>query len=101
MRKGSALEFPRSIDPSLIMEGDTIQVALPKDKGLEVRHIGTVHHRSDHGKTRYLYTEEGATLLAWEPKSDRRVHILLLHRPEHEQEELPFFSSPEVERLIA
>lgn len=94
----SALPFPRAIDPSLIENGDTIQVALPKSKGLEVRHIGTVHHRSDHGSTRYLYTEEGATILAWEPKGDKKVHVLLLHRPEIVQEPLGFFDPPE--RLV-
>lgn len=94
----SALPFPRTIDPSLIEEGDTIQVSLPKDRGLETRVIGTVHHRADHGRTRYLYTEEGATILAWEPKTDRRVHVLLLHRPDVEQ--TPMFNIEPPERLV-
>lgn len=82
MKKGSAYPFPRAIDPSLIRNGDTIKVTLPKDRGLEVSHTATVHHRSDHGSTRYLYTEEGATILAWEPKGNKKVKILLLHRDE-------------------
>jgi hypothetical protein len=91
----SGYPFPRSIDPSLIENGDTIKVTLPKSRGLEVSHTGTVHHRSDHGRTRYLYTEEGATLLSWEPQGGKRVHVLLLHRPEAAQQPLPMFEIPQ------
>lgn len=98
MRK-SAFEFPRSIDPSLIEPGDTIKVTLPKSRGIETSITGTVHHRGDHGRTRYLYTSEGATILAWEPKSDKRVHVLLLHRPEAEQTELPLFEPEAITEL--
>lgn len=91
MPRQSAYPFPRSIDPSLIEDGDTIKVALPKSRGIETHLTGTVHHRIDHGHTRYLYTEEGATLLAWEPKGDKKVHVLLLHRPETVQIPLAYF----------
>jgi hypothetical protein len=66
---------------------------------MEVSYTGTVHRRSDHGVTRYLYTEEGATLLAWEPKGDKRVHVLLLHRIEMVEPVLGFFDTETPERL--
>lgn len=97
--KKSAFEFPRSIDPSLIEVGDTIKVTLPKSRGLETSVTGTVDHRADHGKTRYLYTSEGATILAWEPHTDRRVHVLLLHRPEAKQTPLSIFASDELKEV--
>lgn len=97
--KKSAFEFPRSIDPSLIEEGDTIKVTLPKSRGIETAITGTVHHRADHGRTRYLYTSEGATLLAWEPHTDRRVHVLLLHRAEAPQTVLDIFEDDSMGEL--
>lgn len=97
--KQSAYPFPRAIDPSLIEDGDTIRVALPKNRGLEATVTGTVDHRIDHGHTRYLYTAEGATLLAWEPKNPRRVNVLLLHRPEAEQ--TPLFEIDDIRERLA
>lgn len=98
----SALPYPRTIDPALIQIGDTIQVSMPKERGLEIRYVGTVHHRSDHGSTRYLYTEEGATILAWEVK--RRIkqpHVLLIHRPDAVNEPLSFFDNEEIKDRLA
>lgn len=99
MAKTSAFEFPRSIDPSLIEDGDTIKVTMPKNRGMEISYTGTVHHRGDHGAVRYLYTEEGATLLSWEPNTTKRVHVLLLHRPEAAQATLSIFAPDDVVEL--
>jgi len=89
--------FPRNIDPSLIEDGDTIKVFLPKSKGVETTLTGVVHHRSDSGSTRYLYTEEGSTLLAWEV--NRKVHVMLMHRPDYEIE--PLFGEEFAERIAS
>lgn len=101
MAKTSGFEFPRSIDPSLIEEGDTIKVTFPKTGGLEITYTGTVHRRSDHGRTRILYTAEGTPILSWEPKGNKKVHVLLLHRAEKAQEVLDFFAMETPERLAS
>ena len=93
------LRLPRAIDPSLIEVGDTIRVSIPADKGVEVTYTGTVHHRNDHGSTRYLLTEEGATILAWEVKGNKKVQVLLLKRAEPVQSTLSFFDTDIPERL--
>lgn len=90
MTKQSAYPFPRTIDPSLIELGDTIKVTHKQDKGVSVSVSGTVASRADHGDTRYLYTEEGGTLLAWDAKR-KLVSVMLLHRPEAAQTPLSMF----------
>lgn len=93
MTNRSRFDIPRSIKPSLVQVGDTIKITLPKKRGIESTVTGTVHHRSDHGKTRFLYTEEGATILSWEPGNDSSAHIMLLHRAEIEHPVLDFFNT--------
>lgn len=70
---------PREIKPELVEIGDTISVTFPRDGGLTVTHVGRVAKATTHGKTRYLITAEGATVLAWEPTGNR-VKIILLKR---------------------
>jgi hypothetical protein len=91
------LTFPREINPSLIEKGDKIRVTLPEDKGIVNIKIGVVFHIHQHGSTRYLMTDEGATLVAWEP-SRKSVKIELLDRPIFEQ--APLWSD-ELERESA
>lgn len=81
----SAYPFPRTIQPSLIEKGDTIKVTHREDRGVTTTLTGTVGKRVDSGNTRYLMTEQGATLLAWGPNENKAVNVLLLHRPEAEQ----------------
>lgn len=59
--------LPRTIKPELIEIGDDIEVTLPKVDGVVHTLRGVVGKRMDHGAVRYLLTEEGYTLLAWEP----------------------------------
>lgn len=58
------LNLPRPIRPELVEVGDRIRVTFPKARGVVMTHEGVVHHRADSGDVRYLYTEEGATLIA-------------------------------------
>jgi hypothetical protein len=69
------IPFPQVIDPSLIEIGDEISVHHKKDQGVEHILRGIVGKRIDSGNVRYLCTEEGATLLAWEPS---RVGITVM-----------------------
>lgn len=87
----SAYPFPRTIQPSLIEIGDTIKVSLPEDRGVVTTLTGTVGKRMDVGATRYFMTEEGATLVAWDAKENKKVTIILLHRPDATQKPLEMF----------
>jgi len=89
--------FPRTIDASLIEDGDTIKVSLPKDKGLDITHTGTVHHRTSSGRNRYLFTEEGAIILSW--SVDKHTAVLLIHRPDYEEE--PLFGEAFAKRIAS
>ena len=59
--------LPRPIKPEMIEIGDEIEVTLPKVDGVVHTLRGVVGKRMDHGAVRYLLTQEGYTLLAWEP----------------------------------
>lgn len=69
-------KYPHSIKPELVQIGDEIEVTLPKVDGVVHSLKGVVGKRLDHGAVRYLLTDEGYTLLAWEPgKSGVKVMI--------------------------
>lgn len=59
--------LPRPIKSEMIEIGDEIEVTLPKTDGVVHTLRGVVGKRMDHGAVRYLLTQEGYTLLAWEP----------------------------------
>ena len=61
-------KYPHAIKPELIEIGDDIEVTLPKVDGVTHTLRGIVGKRMDNGSARYLMTQEGYTLLAWEPK---------------------------------
>ena len=76
---------PRLIAPSLVEEGDEISVEHKPDRGITTTLRGIVAKRVDSGDTRYMMTEEGATLLAWGPKENRKVKVTLISREEPDQ----------------
>jgi hypothetical protein len=82
------IKQPRRIDPSLVEIGDDISVTFKKDRGLTTTNRGIVGKRMDSGSTRYLLTEEGATLLAWEPSRTKLVEVTLYGREEVPQSTL-------------
>lgn len=84
--------LPREIKPELIEIGDTIQVKFRRDGGLTVTHEGRVYESVTHGKTRYLRTAEGTTILAWEPGAPKRQTIILIKREPVEGQTLFEFS---------
>lgn len=94
---------PRFIDPSLVEKGDEISVEHRENRGITTTLRGIVAKRVDSGQTRYLMTEEGATLLAWEPGRASKVKVTLYAREEPEQATI--FDLPddikEVEQRIA
>lgn len=95
-----AIKQPRRIDPSLIEIGDDIAVEHKANRGLVVTQRGIVAKRIDHGSNRYLMTEEGATILAWEPGKNTGVKITLYGREEKPQETL-FDNMDELRARIA
>ena len=69
-------KYPHSIKPELIQIGDDIEVTLPKVDGVTHTLRGIVGNRMDHGAVRHLLTDEGHTILAWEPgKANVKVII--------------------------
>lgn len=69
-------KYPHAIKPELIEIGDDIEVTLPKVDGVTHTLRGIVGKRVDHGAVRYLLTDEGYTILAWEPgKTSVKVMI--------------------------
>lgn len=95
-----AIGQPRRIDPSLVEIGDDISVQLKSDRGIVTTLRGVVGKRLDHGKVRYLMTNEGATLLAWEPNTTKRVIVTLFGREEYPQESM-FELPQEIQERIA
>lgn len=86
------IKSPRLIDVSLIETGDLISVEHKPSRGVTTTLKGVVAKRVDSGATRYLMTEEGATLVSWEPGKANRFKITLFGREEPEEEamfELP------------
>lgn len=75
---------PRFIDPSLVEEGDEISVEHKENRGIVTTLRGIVAKRRDEGATRYLVTEEGATLLSWDAKGNKQVKVTLFAREEPE-----------------
>lgn len=89
---------PQAIDPAVIEIGDDISVELPEDRGVTTTLRGIVAKRVDHGATRYLMTQEGATLLAWEAKRRNKApKVLIYGREEHPQATL--FEAPVDEEI--
>ena len=84
---------PRFIDPSLIEIGDDISVEHKPQKGMTMTLRGIVAVRNDYGDTRYLSTREGATLLAWGPKKNVGVRVILYGR--EEAQEVAMFDLPD------
>lgn len=81
------INLPRPIKPELIEIGDDIEVTLPKVDGVVHTLRGVVGKRIDHGAARHLLTEEGYTLLAWEP-GRAGVKVTLHKRKPAEQQSL-------------
>ncbi len=91
---------PHYIDPSLIEIGDEVIVHHKPKRGITMTLTGIVAKRVDEGATRYLSTKEGSTLLAWSPKKNADIKVVLLSREASENTAL--FNLPEeVERRIA
>lgn len=80
--KTLAIGQPRLIDPSLVEKGDDISVEYVRDKGIITTLRGIVGKRVDSGKSRYLLTTEGATLLSWSPDRKSRIKVTLFGRAE-------------------
>lgn len=74
------IKQPRRIDPSLIEIGDDILIEHKTERGIATMLRGIVGKRVDSGKTRYLMTNEGATLLAWEPGKINKYKVILFGR---------------------
>lgn len=70
-----------------------------KDRGIEMTLTGTVGKRVDSGNTRYLMTAEGATLMSWNEKENKLIHVLLLHR--QPQEQTPLWTHDELDKRLA
>lgn len=90
-------QFPRIIPAELIEIGDKVRIKHRPKKGVTTILEGVVSDRRDHGSVRFLYTDEGATLVSWQPGVSTGITITLLDRPPAEQEPLSMFDS--VERL--
>lgn len=72
--------MPRRILPELVEIGDDIEVTLKPDHGVTTTVRGIVGKRMDTGKTRYYMTEEGSTLLAWEPHTTKISRVVIHSR---------------------
>jgi hypothetical protein len=95
-----AIKQPRRIDPSLVEIGDDISITLKPERGITTTLRGIVGKRIDVGATRYMMTDEGATLFAWEAKRTVGLTITLYGRSDCPQTSL-FELEPEVEKRIA
>lgn len=93
--------MPRRISPELIELGDDIEVTMKADRGITTTLRGIVGKRIDSGATRYLLTEEGATLLAWEPNTTKIVRCILHSRLIKPNETLFSDSLDEIRERIA
>lgn len=90
----SGANLPRIIAPENIEVGDKIKVTFPPVKGVRMTHEGVVSERRDQGAVRTLYTDEGGTLIAWEP-GKRNLSVMLLDRPPVNQTQLSLFDTLE------
>ena len=88
----NVLNLPRQIKPELIEPGDKIRVLFKRERGVLITHEGVVSHRADKGHVRYLYTDDGATLTAWDTRG-HNLTVILLDRPPAEQ--TPMFDMEE------
>lgn len=79
---------PRFIDPSLLDIGDDISVEYPKDRGIATTLRGIIGKRVESGRSVYYTTNEGATLLAWEPGRANKIRVVLFGRAAEPQETL-------------
>jgi hypothetical protein len=95
-----AIKQPRRIDPSLVEIGDDISITRKPERGVTTTLRGIVGKRIDVGATRYMMTDEGATLFAWEAMQTVGLTITLYGREEKPQSTL-FELDPEIERRIA
>lgn len=92
------MHLPAIIKPELIEVGDKVRVKFRAKKGVTMTHEGVVSSREDHGSVRFLYTEEGATLVSWQPGVSTGISVTLLDRPPVVQAQLSFFDTESVER---
>lgn len=76
-RRG-ALGLPRYIKPESADTGDLIRVTYKATEGVTMTREGIVHHVESHGRVRFLMTEEGGNLLAWEPGEGTTARVTLL-----------------------
>lgn len=73
--------LPREINVGLIEIGDTIEVTHKKSKGITLKYIGKVSELIYNGAVRRLLTEEGATILTWQPGKPNPKVVLISREP--------------------
>lgn len=89
MRKLSALEFPRQIQPEMLEAGDLITVTLPESRGVVMSKRARIHRRVDHGDMRQWLNEENVVILTWQPDK-RATYTITLHERQARQGEALF-----------
>jgi hypothetical protein len=91
--------LPRTIDPSLIQEGDTIIARWPKDQGIVCTFQGVVHERriGNKGFTHFI-TREGGTILTWRVADRSKIVVTLVSREPAAQ--TPMFGMDEIRERV-
>lgn len=96
------IKSPRTIDPSLIEQGDDISVEIIKpNRGIKTTKRGIVAKKIYSGKSQFYLTAEGATLFSFEPGRSHGLKIMLYGRAEVVSDTLFDIEMPTVRARIA